>query len=440
MMAEPVPERFVLKAARRLEGEIVVPGDKSISHRAVILGGIAHGTTEVRGLLRGDDVLRTLAAFRRLGVSIRDEADIVRIDGRGLAGLGEPEDVIDLGNSGTSIRLLAGLLAGRPFLSILTGDDSLRRRPMRRVADPLRHMGARIDGRDDGNLAPLVIRGGGLRGISHISPVASAQVKSAILLAGLSAEGETSVTEPGLSRDHTEKMLAAFGASVRREGQKITVEGNDRLKACRVDIPGDFSSAAFFIVGATILPDSDLTIRRVGVNPTRTGLIDILRKMGGRIEIENVTETGGEAVADIRVRSAPLKGVAVGPEVVPRMIDEFPALCVASAVAEGETTVSGASELRVKESDRIEAMAGVLRAFGVESVEATDGILIRGRGGALEGDRSGRRIHSHGDHRVAMSAATLALAAPGETFVEDTDCVATSFPGFLDLLRSVVRS
>lgn len=434
------PTQFFLSPARRLEGEIVVPGDKSISHRAVILGGIAHGTTEIQGLLRGDDVLRTLAAFRCLGVSIRDEGDIVRIDGRGLAGLGEPDDVIDLGNSGTSIRLLAGLLAGRPFLSILTGDDSLRRRPMRRVADPLRQMGARIDGRDDGNLAPLVVRGGGLRGISYLSPVASAQVKSAVMLAGLSAEGETSVTEPGLSRDHTEKMLTAFGAGVRREGLKVAVEGNDRLKACCVDVPGDFSSAAFFIVGATILPGSDLTIRRVGVNPTRTGLIDVLRNMGARIELESLTETGGEAMADIRVRSAHLKGITVAPEIVPRMIDEFPVLCIAAAVAKGETTVSGASELRVKESDRIAAMAGVLRAFGIESVEAPDGVTIRGRGGAPEGGTSGRRIHSYGDHRVAMSAAILALAAPGETVVEDTACVATSFPGFLDLLRSVARS
>ena len=281
------PTRFVLSPARRLEGEIVVPGDKSISHRAVILGAIAHGTTEIRGLLRGDDVLRTLAAFRRLGVSIRDEGDVVRIDGRGLAGLREPDDVIDLGNSGTSIRLLAGLLAGRPFLSILTGDESLRGRPMGRIADPLKKMGARIDGRDGGNLAPLAVRGGGLSGISYVSPVASAQVKSAVLLAGLSAEGETSVTEPGLSRDHTEKMLTAFGASVRREGLKVSVGGFDRLAACSVDVPGDFSSAAFFIVGATILPGSDLTIRRVGVNPTRTGLIDVLRNMGGRIELEN---------------------------------------------------------------------------------------------------------------------------------------------------------
>ncbi|MBI1864959.1 MAG: 3-phosphoshikimate 1-carboxyvinyltransferase, partial [Nitrospirae bacterium] len=288
-MTGSVPARFVLKAARRLEGEIVVPGDKSISHRAVILGAAARGTTEIRGLLRGDDVLRTLAAFRRLGVSIHDGGEIVRIEGHGLNGLREPDDVIDLGNSGTSIRLLAGLLAGRPFLSILTGDDSLRGRPMGRVVDPLRRMGARIDGRGGGTLAPLVIRGGGLRGISYVSPVASAQVKSAVLLAGLSAEGETSVTEPGLSRDHTEKMLPAFGASVRREGLKVSVEGCDRLKACSVDVPGDFSSAAFFIVGATILPGSDLTIRRVGVNPTRTGLIDILRQMGARIELESMT-------------------------------------------------------------------------------------------------------------------------------------------------------
>ncbi|MEK6814882.1 MAG: 3-phosphoshikimate 1-carboxyvinyltransferase [Nitrospirota bacterium] len=431
--------QFVLSPAKRLEGEIVVPGDKSISHRAVILGAVARGTTEIRGLLRGDDVLRTLAAFRRLGVSIGDDGDTVRIDGRGLSGLREPDDVIDLGNSGTSIRLLAGLLAGRPFLSILTGDDSLRGRPMGRVAEPLRKMGGRIDGRSEGNLAPLVVRGGGLRGISYLSPVASAQVKSAVLLAGLSAEGETSVTEPGLSRDHTEKMLTAFGAGVRREGLKVAVEGNDRLKACCVDVPGDFSSAAFFIVGATILPGSDLTIRRVGVNPTRTGLIDVLRQMGGRIELESLTETGGEAVADIRVRSAPLKGVTVAPEIVPRMIDEFPVLCIAAAVAEGETVVTGASELRVKESDRIAAMAHVLGQFGVSAAGLPDGIRIHGRGGGLEGDATGRRIRSHGDHRVAMSAATLALAASGETLVEDTACVATSFPGFLELLRSVTR-
>lgn len=425
--------------ARCLRGELTVPGDKSISHRAAILGAIAQGETTLRGFLRGEDCLRTLEAVRSLGVGVRETpSGEIRITGKGIEQLSEPENILDLGNSGTGFRLLAGLVAGRQFLSILTGDASLRRRPMGRIVEPLRQMGARIEGRQGGQHAPLAIRGGDLRGIMYRSSVASAQVKSALLLAGLSADGETWVEEPSLSRDHTERMLEGFGVKLRRDGLRVGLLGGQTLTGCEVEIPGDFSSSAFFLVGALVLPGSDLVIRQVGVNPTRTGLLDVLLAMGARIAQQNPREAAGEPVADLTVTAGPLHGTTVGGNLIPRLIDEFPILCVAALFAEGETVIRGAEELRVKESDRIAAMAAGIRALGGEVEELPDGIRIQGR--PIQGRpgplRGGRR-ESFGDHRVAMALAIAALAASGETAIEGAEWIDTSFPGFEETLEAV---
>ncbi|MBI5380075.1 MAG: 3-phosphoshikimate 1-carboxyvinyltransferase [Nitrospirae bacterium] len=420
--------------ARCLRGELTVPGDKSISHRAAILGAIAQGETTLRGFLRGEDCLRTLEAVRSLGVGVRETpSGEIRVPGKGIEQLSEPENILDLGNSGTGFRLLAGLVAGRPFLSILTGDASLRRRPMGRIVEPLRQMGARIEGRQGGQHAPLAIRGGDLRGIMYRSPVASAQVKSALLLAGLSADGETWVEEPALSRDHTERMLEGFGVKLRRDGLRVGLLGGQTLTGREVEIPGDFSSSAFFLVGALVLPGSDLVIRQVGVNPTRTGLLDVLLAMGARIAQQNLRGSAGESVADLTVTAGPLHGTTVEGDLIPRLIDEFPVLCVAALFAEGETVIRGAEELRVKEADRIAAMAAGIRALGGEVEELPDGIRIQGRAGPLRGGK----LESFGDHRVAMALAIAALAAAGETDVEGAEWIATSFPGFEETLQRV---
>lgn len=416
---------------RSLCGEVRVPGDKSISHRAVILASIAEGESFLQGLLWAEDVVRTVRAMSMMGVGMRGlYSDELLIRGRGLNGLREPYDVIDAGNSGTTIRLLTGLLSGQPFFSVLTGDTSLRRRPMDRVVGPLRSMGARIWGREDGRMAPLAIMGGGLKPIHYEVPVASAQVKSAILLAGLYAEGITEVTEPARSRDHTEIMLKDLGADLEVEGLKIRIKGGSPLKGKVLRIPGDISSASFFIVAALILPGSEILIRDVGINPTRTGLIDILQRMGGSVEIRNIRDWGGEPVGDILVRSSPLRGIRVGHEDVPRTIDEFPILCVAASFAEGVTEISGAGELRVKESDRIATMARELKKFGVRIKEKEDGLIIEG------GTRlTGAHCESCGDHRVAMSLYVAGLGAEGKTIVEDVACVETSFPEFFTLME-----
>jgi 3-phosphoshikimate 1-carboxyvinyltransferase len=425
-------KRIKVKKSGGLRGEITVPGDKSISHRAVILGAIASGTTTVRGFLRAGDCLRTAEAFEKMGVTIEQRGDALRIEGRGLRGLVEPADVLDLGNSGTGMRLLTGLLAGQTFFSVLTGDESLRRRPMRRVVDPLRQMGASIAGRNGGEFAPLAITGRPLSGIRYDLPVASAQVKSALLLAGLTAGGTTRLTEPSASRDHTERMLRAFGADPKVEGTAVSITPPGSLRACDLEIPGDPSSAAFLVVAALIVPGSEILIRNVGVNPTRTGFIDILLQMGADLRIENRREIGGEPAADLAVRSGALKGVTVDPALVPRAIDEFPALAVAAAFAEGETLIRGARELRVKESDRIAVMAAELRKIGAQAEELPDGLRIRG-GAPI----AGAVCDSRGDHRVAMAMAVAGLAASGETVVEDADCIETSFPGFEKTIGAV---
>lgn len=420
---------FHVQPGGALRGSLRVPGDKSISHRAIMLGSLAEGLTTISGFLQGEDCLATLNAFRAMGVPIEQpEPGRVLISGVGLHGLAAPDHPLDLGNSGTSMRLMSGLLAGQSFDTVLTGDASLTRRPMRRVIEPLTQMGARISAADAG-CAPLRIHGGQtLTGIDYALPVASAQVKSCLLLAGLYAQGVTRVTEPAPTRDHTERMLQGFGYPVQRQDQhSIAVTGGGRLQGASIDVPADISSAAFFLVGASIAPGSDLVLEHVGVNPTRTGVIDILRLMGADIEVLNPRQVGGEPVADLRVRHAPLHGVRIPEALVPLAIDEFPALFIAAACAQGVTVLTGAAELRVKESDRIQVMADGLNALGVAAGPTSDGIIIQG------GTLSGATLASHGDHRIAMSFAIAALRASAPITLLDCANVNTSFPGFASL-------
>ncbi|MGO1692098.1 MAG: bifunctional prephenate dehydrogenase/3-phosphoshikimate 1-carboxyvinyltransferase [Marinobacter sp.] len=424
---------FRLQPGGSVTGDIRVPGDKSISHRSIMLGALAEGITEVKGFLEGEDSLATLQAFRDMGVTIEGpDNGFVRIHGVGMHGLQAPRGPIYLGNSGTGMRLFTGLLAAQPFESELTGDASLSVRPMNRVADPLRSMGAVIDTAEGGR-PPLKIRGSQgkkLTGIHYDMPVASAQVKSCLLLAGLYADGTTSVTEPAPTRDHTERMLTGFGYKVERDGPTASVTGGGKLAANIIDIPADISSAAFFMVAASIAADSDLTLRHVGMNPTRIGVINILQKMGGNIEIMAEREIGGEPVADLRVRSAELKGIDIPEDQVPLAIDEFPALFIAAACATGRTVLTGAEELRVKESDRIQVMADGLATLGVETTVTADGIIIEG-----SQTIKGGTVYSHDDHRIAMSFAVASLRATEEIEIDGCAVVATSFPGFVELAR-----
>jgi 3-phosphoshikimate 1-carboxyvinyltransferase len=418
---------------RPLRGTLSVPGDKSITHRAIILSALGDGTATISGYCRGEDCLNTARAFRLLGVRIDESDERLIVHGKGMWALSEPDGPIDCGNSGTGSRLLAGVLAGQDFFSILTGDESIRRRPMGRVVKPLRQMGAIIAGRRGGELAPLAITGSKLRAIRYESPVASGQIKSALLLAALYAEGATVISEPRLSRDHTERLFGYMGIPFKRDGLTVAVEGRPSIRwgGGIFRIAGDLSAAAFFLVGATIVPESDVTVIGVGVNPTRIGVIDLLRRMGAHIEIVNERHEAGEPVADLRVRTARLKGISIGPDDIPQTIDEFPVLCVAAAVAHGTTDISGAAELRVKESDRIATMAMELRSMGARLTEKPDGLIIEGLGGRLGNGRlSGGNRTSHGDHRVAMSLAVGALTASTPTTIEGTDCIETSFPGF----------
>ncbi len=411
-----------------LRGEVIPPPDKSISHRALIFASIAKGKSIIRNLLRADDPLRTLDAMSSLGMEIRDSGETVEVYGKGLHGLREPEDVINCGNSGTTMRLLAGLLSGQPFFSVLTGDGSLRQRPMKRIIEPLRMMGAGLYGRTGDTLAPIAVKGGGLTGIHYKSPVASAQVKSAVLLAALYAEGETVVEEPRKSRDHTERMLPAIGAGLRVEGLRIIISGGNDLTPFEITVPGDFSSSAFFMVAAAIIKDSEIIIRNVGINPTRRGLFDIMKRMGADLEIIDRRIVSGEMVADILCRYAKrLVATEIVPEEVPAMIDEFPVFCVLASRAEGTTTIRGAGELRVKESDRIAAMASELRKMGVNVTEYPDGLEISG-----PVDLRGTTLEAHNDHRVAMALSVAALVAEGCTTVQGVAAVDISFPGFYD--------
>lgn len=422
---------FLAQPGGCLRGHIRVPGDKSISHRAVMLGAIAEGATDVEGFLEGEDTLATAAAFEAMGVRIERPGPAgVRLHGVGLHGLRAPPGPLYLGNSGTSMRLLAGLLAGQPFDAELTGDASLSRRPMRRISEPLLRMGAEVSASEDGT-PPLHIRGGRtLEAIDYTMPVASAQVKSCVLLAGLYARGTTCVAEAAPTRDHTERMLAAFGYPVQRAPARVCVRGGGVLRGTKVAVPADISSAAFFMVGAAIAAGSEVLLEEVGINPTRTGVVAILRMMGADIELSNEREVAGEPRADIRVRSSRLTGVRIPEELVPLAIDEFPALFVAAACARGETVLSGAAELRVKESDRIAVMAEGLQRLGVDARPTADGMRIRG------GRMTGGTVASHGDHRVAMALSTAALAAAQPVRVTDCANVDTSFPGFAAQARA----
>lgn len=430
---------LTIKTSRGLRGAMTLPGDKSMSHRSVIFAAIAEGDTLINGFLAGDDTLNTARAVESLGIVIDGlGSSRLTVRGKGLHGLTEPSGVLDLGNSGTGMRLLAGLLAGQDFFSILTGDQYLRKRPMARIVEPLRAMGAVIDGRSGGRLAPLSIRGSGpkTRGIDYTSPVASAQVKSALLLAGLYAEGETTVSEPSKSRDHTERMLRFFNAEVMERGTAVTLRGRQVLRPKGpIDIPADISSAAFFMVAACIVPGSDLLIKNVGVNPTRTGIIDVLLSMGADITLQNPRVQAGEPVADIGVRYRKLRAARIEGAMVPRAIDEIPVLSVAASYAEGTTIIKDAAELRVKESDRIATMAAELEKLGAAVKELPDGMEIIGRDSL-----DGAVCQSHGDHRIAMSLAVAGLAARGETVVRDTAWIDTSFPGFERLLRQAAYS
>ncbi len=422
---------FFVQPGGNLSGSIRVPGDKSMSHRVIMLGSIAEGKTEVSGFLEGEDALATLSAFREMGVIISDpQSGRLTIEGVGLGGLQPPNGIMDVGNSGTSIRLMAGLLAGQSFSSTLTGDESLLRRPMGRVITPLTQMGALISSRE--GYPPLEITGGRkLQGVHYELPVASAQVKSSVLLAGLYAEGFTSVAEPAATRDHTERMLRGFGYPVHVASGCIGVDGGGTLRGTTVDIPADISSAAFFMVGASIAEGSDLVLEHVGINPTRDGVIRILRAMGADITMSNERDVGGEPVADLRIRSAPLRGIEIPVEEVPLAIDELPAILIAAACAEGVTVLRGAEELRVKESDRIASMAEGLTRLGIRNSVYPDGIAVTG------GDMRGGVIETHHDHRIAMSFAIAALRASDRIKVADCAHVATSFPGFAALANRV---
>lgn len=423
---------YIASPGGRISGEIRVPGDKSISHRSIMLGSLAEGTTEISGFLEGEDSLATLQAFRDMGVVIEGpHRGRVTVHGVGLHGLKQPPGPLYLGNSGTSMRLLAGLMSAQSFDVEMTGDESLSKRPMNRVADPLRTMGAEVESADNGR-PPLVVRGGrSLSGITYSLPMASAQVKSCLLLAGLYAEGDTQVTEPAPTRDHTERMLRGFGYEVQVNGPEVTLSGGGSLKATDIDVPADISSAAFYMVAASIAKDSDITLIHVGINPTRIGVINILRQMGANIEVTNEREVGGEPVADIRVRSAQLKGINIPEDQVPLAIDEFPVLFIAASCAEGKTVLTGAEELRVKESDRIQAMVDGLKLLGVEAEGTPDGAVIEGFGS--EGSFSGGEVDSVDDHRIAMSFTMASLRASGDITVKDCANVATSFPGFIEL-------
>jgi len=422
---------FTCAPGEAVGGIIRVPGDKSISHRSIILSSIADGVSQVTGFLQGEDSLNTIAAFRQMGVNIERDQDRVRVAGVGLHGLSAPSSDLQMGNSGTAMRLLLGLLAGQGFASRLVGDASLSSRPMLRVIEPLQSMGARIDSQPGGR-APLQVHASrGLRAIEYDMPVASAQVKSCLLLAGLYASGETVVREPAPTRDHSERMLRACGCELTVDGAEIRMAGGQVLAACDVEVPADISSAAFFMVAASIAPGSDITLQHVGVNPTRTGVIDILQLMGARIELSNQRDVGGEPVADIRVQSAPLNAIDIPRELVPLAIDEFPVLFIAAACATGTTRLQGAEELRVKESDRIQVMADGLTILGIDARVQPDGIEIDG------GQLDGGRVESHGDHRIAMAFSVASLCATREISISDCANVNTSFPGFAELAQRV---
>lgn len=418
-----------------LKGTLTVPGDKSISHRAVMFGALAEGTTTIHGFLKGADCLSTIGCFQAMGIDIEEKEDTIYVHGKGLRGLQAPDGVLDVGNSGTTTRLISGILAGQNFTSELSGDASLNTRPMKRIIAPLSMMGADITSKNKDGCAPLLIHGRPLSAIHYDSPVASAQVKSCVLLAGLYADGETSVTEPALSRDHTERMLRSFGADIRTEGRTCTITPPKTLHGQHIEVPGDISSAAFFIAAACITPDSDVLIQNVGINPTRAGILEVCRAMGADVSLENVRETGGEPVADIRARTSRLKGTVIEGDIIPTLIDELPVIALMACFAEGQTIIRDAHELRVKESDRIAIVSDNLQAMGADVIPTDDGFLINSRHGSLT--LHGASINCAMDHRIAMTFAVAGLNADGETVITDSDCVDVSYPDFFRQLEGL---
>lgn len=423
-----------LKYTAPLRGELAVPGDKSISHRSVMFGALAQGRTEIRHFLTGADCLSTIACFRKMGIEISQNGSDVTVFGRGLHGLSAPAGVLDAGNSGTTVRLMSGILAGQDFPSVITGDDSICRRPMKRVLQPLTEMGAFITSQQGNGCAPLDIRPARLHGIHYPSPVASAQVKSCVLLAGLYADGRTSVTEPVVSRNHSELMLRYFGADVTSEGCTASIAPEPVLRGQKINVPGDISSAAYFIAAALLVPGSEVLLKNVGINPTRDGMLRVCREMGADITLLNEDHSGAEPCADLLVRSSSLHGTTIEGAIIPSLIDELPILAVLAAFADGTTVIRDAAELKVKESDRIAVMTENLARIGCDVEAREDGMVIRG-GKALHG----AVIDSHKDHRVAMSFAVAALACSGETEILDSDCVTISYPGFYDDLNMLCR-
>ncbi len=416
-----------------LRGSLNVPGDKSISHRSVMFGALAKGTTEISNFLKGADCLSTISCFRSMGVDIQETDQTILVRGKGLHGLRRPDHVLDCGNSGTTTRLISGILAGQDFDVTLTGDESIQKRPMKRIIEPLSLMGAHILSVRGNDCAPLSISGSHLHGISYSTPVASAQVKSAILLAGLYADGETRVTEPARSRNHTELMLASFGADVKTEGTTAVIRPAKELFGQSIQVPGDISSAAFFMAAALLVPGSEVLLKNVGINPTRDGVLRVFRQMGGEIETVSQTSRAGEPAADLLVRSSRLHGTEIGGDIIPTLIDELPVIAAAACFADGVTVIRDAAELKVKESNRIQAMTENLTAMGADVTETEDGMIIRG-GKPLHG----AVIDSRNDHRIAMTFAVAALASQGEVSIPQWDCVNISYPAFLDDLRSLM--
>ena len=426
---------ITLTKTARLRGELTVPGDKSISHRSVMFGSIAKGVTEITGFLQGADCLSTIGCFSAMGVEIRNSGKRVTVHGRGLRGLCQPGHMLDCGNSGTTTRLISGILSGQNFPVTLTGDASIRKRPMKRIMEPLQMMGAEITSIQGNGCAPLRIEGRPLQGIHYQSPVASAQVKSAVLLAGLYAEGETKVTEPALSRNHTELMLRYFGAEVDSQETTASIRPAEELYGQKIHVPGDISSAAYFIAAGLLVPDAELLIRNVGINPTRDGILKVCQMMGADITLLNEDHSSAEPVADILVRSSGLKGCVIEGPLIPTLIDELPVIACLACFAQGETIIRDAAEFKIKESNRIQVMAENLTAMGADVTETEDGMVIRG-GRPLHG----ASIHCHMDHRIAMSFAIAALAAEGETVIQDSECVNISYPGFYEELGRVVEN
>lgn len=418
----------------KLIGELEIPGDKSISHRAVMFGAIAKGKTTISNFLLGDDCLSTISCFQKLGVEIQQDGNEVVVVSEGLNALKEPSEILDVGNSGTTTRLMLGILATRPFHSVIIGDESIGRRPMDRVTKPLKLMNTVIDGRDNGTYTPLSIRGGKTEGIHYESPVASAQVKSCVLLAGIGSQGQTSVTEPFLSRDHTERMLQAFGVDVIRDGLKVTVEGGQELTSTDIYVPGDISSAAFFLVAGAIIPNSQLTLKNVGMNPTRTGIIDVLQKMGADLTISNEKVVNQEPIADLTIRTSSLKGIEIGGDLIPRLIDEIPVIALLATQAEGVTVIKDAEELKVKETNRIDTVVSQLTELNADIEARDDGMVIKGNARL-----TGGVVNSFGDHRIGMTMAVAALLCSGEVQLENAEAISVSYPEFFEHLHQIIK-